>query len=46
MNLFPKINPYKTQFLKVDEDNELYVEQAGNPDGIQVVFLHGGPGAG
>ena len=46
MNLFPKINPYKTQFLKVDEDNELYVEQAGNPDGIPVVFLHGGPGAG
>ena len=46
MNLFPEINPYKKQFLKVDKNNELYVEQVGNPKGIPVVFLHGGPGAG
>ena len=46
MNLFPKINPYKKQFLKVDNNHELYIEQVGNPDGIPIIFLHGGPGAG
>ncbi len=46
MNLFPKIDPYKTEFLKVDDYNELYIEQVGNPNGIPVIFLHGGPGAG
>ena len=46
MNLFPKINPYKKQFLKVDNNHELYIEQVGNPDGIPIIFLHGGPGSG
>ena len=46
MNLFPKINPYEKQFLKVDNNHELYIEQVGNPNGIPIIFLHGGPGAG
>ena len=32
--------------LKLDGVNEMYYEQCGNPEGIPVVFLHGGPGAG
>ena len=45
-SLYPVIEPYKTEYLAVDEPHELYLEQCGNPDGIPVLFLHGGPGAG
>jgi len=44
-NLYPELHPYHQQFLQVDETHRLYVEESGNPDGIPVVFLHGGPGA-
>lgn len=43
--LYPELHPYQQQFLQVDEYHRLYLEQSGNPDGIPVVFLHGGPGA-
>lgn len=43
--LYPELHPYQQQFLQVDERHRLYVEESGNPDGIPVVFLHGGPGA-
>ncbi|MAE52137.1 MAG: prolyl aminopeptidase [Micavibrio sp.] len=46
MDLFPAITPYSTGFLNVDGTHELYWEQCGNPDGVPVVLLHGGPGAG
>lgn len=45
-DLYPPISPYSTGFLNVGEGHELYWEQSGNPDGIPVVLLHGGPGAG
>ena len=32
--------------LEVDELHTIYWEEVGNPDGVPVVFLHGGPGAG
>ncbi len=32
--------------LKVDDVHTLYWEECGNPQGVPVVFLHGGPGAG
>ncbi len=32
--------------LDVEPPHRLYFEQCGNPDGIPVVFLHGGPGSG
>ncbi|WP_119461622.1 prolyl aminopeptidase [Rhodospirillaceae bacterium SYSU D60014] len=38
--------PFDSRMLAVDGDHRLYVEQAGNPDGIPVLFLHGGPGSG
>ncbi|HYD31997.1 MAG TPA: prolyl aminopeptidase [Azospirillaceae bacterium] len=44
--LFPPIEPHQTGFLKVDELHTLYWEESGNPAGVPVVFLHGGPGAG
>ena len=45
-NLYPDIKPYKTHQIKVDQPHVLYVEESGNPDGIPVLFVHGGPGAG
>ncbi|KWS03771.1 Proline iminopeptidase [Lysobacter capsici AZ78] len=44
--LFPEIEPYRTHRLAVDDLHELHIEECGNPDGLPVVFLHGGPGAG
>ncbi len=44
--LYPAIEPYKTGFLKVSDLHTLYFEEAGNPAGKPVVFLHGGPGGG
>jgi len=46
LDLFPSITPFSTGFLEVDDGHELYWEQSGNPDGIPIVLLHGGPGAG
>ncbi|RVT83298.1 prolyl aminopeptidase [Rhodobacteraceae bacterium CCMM004] len=44
--LYPPIQPFATHRLAVDSPHVLYVEESGNPFGIPVVFLHGGPGAG
>src|SRR6266404_4416850 len=45
-DLFPPIEPYATGMLAVDGRHTLYWEQVGNPNGLPVIFLHGGPGAG
>ncbi|MDQ3064611.1 MAG: prolyl aminopeptidase [Acidobacteriota bacterium] len=44
--LYPEIQPFDSGLLKVSEIHEIYYERVGNPDGIPVVFLHGGPGGG
>lgn len=44
--LYPSIKPYKTHWLAVQEPHVLYVEETGNPQGIPVIVLHPGPGAG
>jgi proline iminopeptidase len=44
--MYPPVEPYATHRLDVGDGHELYVEEAGNPDGIPVTFLHGGPGGG
>lgn len=44
--LYPQIEPYSAGMLDVDGLHRMYWEQSGNPMGIPVVFLHGGPGAG
>lgn len=43
---FPPIEPYDSGLLPVDGGNEIYWETSGNPDGIPVLYLHGGPGSG
>ncbi|MEM7563199.1 MAG: prolyl aminopeptidase [Pseudomonadota bacterium] len=42
--LFPAIQPLQTWSIPVSDLHTLYVEESGSPDGIPVVFLHGGPG--
>jgi proline iminopeptidase len=45
-NLWPEIEPFDTGYLKVSDIHEIYYELCGNPDGIPVFVIHGGPGAG
>ncbi len=45
-SLFPPILPTRQGMLEVDALHTIYWEEVGNPDGVPVVFLHGGPGAG
>ena len=45
-NLFNPIKPYVSHHLQVDDLHTLYIEECGNPAGLPLVFLHGGPGAG
>ena len=44
--LYPEINENFSRMLKVDDVHTIYYEESGNPQGIPVVFLHGGPGGG
>jgi proline iminopeptidase len=44
--LFPEIEPYESGRMRLDARHTMYWEASGNPDGIPVVFLHGGPGSG
>jgi proline iminopeptidase len=44
--LYPSIEPYASGTLALDSRHRMYWEESGNPNGIPVVFLHGGPGAG
>ncbi|CAN8139967.1 putative proline iminopeptidase [uncultured Thiomicrorhabdus sp.] len=45
-NLYPAIEPYVQHSLQVDSTHSLHVEECGNPHGIPVLFVHGGPGGG
>jgi len=42
--LFPELKSYKRHQVKVTDKHELYVDEAGNVDGIPILFVHGGPG--
>lgn len=44
--LYKPVEPYRTHVIPVTNGHRLYVEECGNADGLPVVFLHGGPGAG
>ncbi len=43
---YPEIKPYQRHQIEVDGGHQLYVDESGNPEGIPVLFVHGGPGAG
>lgn len=43
--LFKLSKPYKKEWLKVSPLHNIYIEQYGNPKGIPLVHIHGGPGS-
>jgi proline iminopeptidase len=45
-DFYPPIEPYDIGSLALDEIHTMYYEQSGNPNGVPVLFLHGGPGSG
>ena len=46
LKLYAPVDVRQTGFLRVSELHEIYWEESGNPDGIPVIALHGGPGGG
>jgi proline iminopeptidase len=46
LTLYPEIEPYARHRLAVEPPHELYIEESGNPDGLPVLVVHGGPGGG
>lgn len=46
VDLFPPIQPYDYGLLDVDNIHKIYWEKLGNKNGVPVLVLHGGPGAG
>ncbi|MEE9336635.1 MAG: prolyl aminopeptidase, partial [Methylococcaceae bacterium] len=45
-SLYPNLEPFNHFFLQTNSKHSVYVEQSGNPQGIPVIFLHGGPCSG
>ena len=43
---YPPIEPYRAGHLAVDALHSVYFEESGNPAGLPVIDLHGGPGVG
>ena len=43
--LFPDLRPIREGWLAVGAGHEIYWQVSGNPKGIPVVWLHGGPGS-
>lgn len=44
--LYPEIEPYASGFITLDGTHTMHWEACGNPRGVPMVFLHGGPGGG
>lgn len=45
-SFYPSIEPYVRHTLEAEAPHHIYVEECGNPRGIPVLFVHGGPGGG
>ena len=45
-DFYPPIEPFQEARLVLDGVHTMHYEQSGNPNGVPVLFLHGGPGAG
>lgn len=43
--LFPEAQPLAQGWLEVGGGHEIYWQTSGNPEGLPVVWLHGGPGS-
>lgn len=46
LRLYPPVSPFDQGWIDVSPVHSIYVEQSGNPNGIPVIVLHGGPGGG
>jgi proline iminopeptidase len=44
--LYPDTGAYESGWLHVAKGQAIYWEEAGNPDGVPALILHGGPGSG
>lgn len=44
--LYPPAEPFHHGILKASDRHSIYFEQCGNPNGLPVIVLHGGPGSG
>lgn len=44
--LYPAIEPFRTGYLPVGDGHTVFFEESGNPQGLPVFGLHGGPGGG
>ena len=44
--LYPPVDPFDQRVMDMGDGHRIYVEQCGNPTGIPVLVLHGGPGGG
>lgn len=40
------VEPFDQRHIEVGDGHVLYLEQGGNPQGVPVIVLHGGPGGG
>ena len=45
-NLYPRHEARRSGRLRVSDIHEIFWEESGNPNGLPVVALHGGPGGG
>jgi proline iminopeptidase len=46
LGLYPAIEPYRHERLRVSGGHEIYYEECGNRDGKPALVVHGGPGGG
>ena len=46
MDVYPELEPHDSGMLALDHLHCMYWEVSGNSEGVPVLFLHGGPGAG
>lgn len=46
MLLYPSRKPYQQGYIGVGQGHRLYYALYGNPKGVPVLFVHGGPGSG
>ena len=44
--LYPPIEPYRSGLLDVGDGQQIWWEECGNPRGLPVLVVHGGPGGG
>ncbi len=44
--LYPPIDPFDQRVIDMGDGHKIYMEQCGDPNGIPVLVLHGGPGGG